>query len=108
RAVGAPPLTGVPDPPVAGRAASASRLCLARPPRPAELARLPAFFARQLARSRAGELDAAQVAGLGSKDPPPTPLLARTPPSGSGANELAAWTVVARVPLNLDETPTKE
>jgi hypothetical protein len=48
------------------------------------------------------------VAGLGSKDPAPTPLLAPTPPLGSDPNELAAWTTVARVLLNLDETVTKE
>jgi hypothetical protein len=101
-------LTECPDRTIAARAGHAFRLCLARPPRPEELARLTAFFDRQLARLRAGELDAAQVAGLGSQDPPPTPLLARTPPSGSDPNELAAWTVVARVLLNLDETLTKE
>ena len=97
-----------PDRTIAARAGYAFRLCLARPPRREELARLTAFFDRQFARFRVGELDAARVAGLGSKDPPPTPLLASTSPRGSDPNELAAWTVVARVLLNLDETVTRE
>ncbi len=101
-------LAECPDRTTAARAGYAFRLCLARPPRQEELARLTAFFDRQLARFRAGELDAARVAGLGSQDPPPTPLLAPTPPPGSDPNELAAWTVVARVLLNLDETVTRE
>jgi hypothetical protein len=101
-------LVECPDRTIAARASYAFRLCLARPPRHEELARLTAFFDRQLARFRTGELDAAQVAGLGSKEPTPTPLLVPAPPPGVDRNELAAWTVVARVLLNLDETVTKE
>jgi hypothetical protein len=101
-------LVECPDRTIVAHAGYAFRLCLARQPRPEELARLTAFFDRQLARFRTGELDATQVAGLGSKEPTPTPLLAPTPPPGSDRNELAAWTVVARVLLNLDETVTKE
>jgi Protein of unknown function (DUF1549)/Protein of unknown function (DUF1553)/Planctomycete cytochrome C len=92
---------------IEARARHAFRLCLTRPPRPEELARLAAFYDHQLARFRAGELDAAKVAGLDVKDPP-TPLLSSAPPSGADANELAAWTTVTRVLLNLDETVTKE
>jgi hypothetical protein len=101
-------LSECPERTIAARARHAFRLCLARPPRSEELARLTAFFDRQLARFRAGELDAVQVAGLSSQDPVPTPLLTRRPPPGSDPNELAAWTTVARVLLNLDETVTKE
>jgi hypothetical protein len=90
------------------RARYAFRLCLARSPRPEELARLTAFFDHQLARFRSGALDALPVAGLAGKTPPPTPLLAPAPPPGTDPNELAAWTTVARVLLNLDETVTKE
>ena len=38
--------------------------------------------------------------------PPASPLLAVA--DGADLNELAAWTTVARVLLNLDETMTKE
>ncbi len=96
-----------PDRSVEARARHAFRLGLTRPPRPEELARLAGFYQHQLARFRSGELDAAKVAGLGVKDPP-TPLLSPAPPQGADAAELAAWTTVARVLLNLDETVTKE
>jgi hypothetical protein len=101
-------LTECPDPAADARARYAVRLCLARSPRPEELARLAAFSDRQLARFRSGELDAATVAGLDPKAPRPTPMLAPTPLPGADPNELAAWTTVARVLLNLDETVTKE
>src|SRR5262249_46841005 len=58
------------------------RLCLTREPRPEERTRIAAFYEHQLARFRSGELDAARVAG-------------------SSDAELAAWTTVARVLLNL-------
>jgi hypothetical protein len=96
-----------PDRSADARARYAFRLCLTRSPRPEELARLRAFYEQQLARFRSGELDAARVAGLDAKDPP-TPLLSPAPPPGADAAELAAWTTVARVLLNLDETVTKE
>jgi hypothetical protein len=92
---------------VDARARHAFRLCLTREPRPDELARITAFYQHQLARFRSGELDATRVAGLGVKDPP-TPLLSSSPPAGTDANEMAAWTTVARVLLNLDETVTRE
>jgi Protein of unknown function (DUF1553)/Protein of unknown function (DUF1549)/Planctomycete cytochrome C len=84
----------------------AFQLCLARGPHPDELIRLTTFLDHQLARFQSGELDAAKVAGRGPGQPPPSPLLA--PPAGLNLNELAAWTTVARVILNLDETVTKE
>jgi hypothetical protein len=95
-----------PDTSIDARARHAFRLCLTREPRPEELVRIMAFYQHQLGRFRSGEIDAARVAGLGAKDPP-TPLLS-SPSVGTDANELAAWTTVARVLLNLDETVTKE
>ncbi len=96
-----------PDRSVDARAGRVFRLCLTRSPRPEERARISAFYQQQLARFRSGELDAAKVAGLGVKSPP-TPLLSPTPTAGTDAAELAAWTTVARVLLNLDETVTQE
>jgi hypothetical protein len=84
----------------------AFRLCLARPPRPEELARVRAFFDQQLSRLRSAELDAARIAGIPGKEPSTSPLLAPIP--GVEPSELAAWTALARVLLNLDETVTRE
>jgi hypothetical protein len=100
-------LSECPDRSVEARCRYAFRLCLTRSPRPEELARLIAFYEHQLARFRSGELDATKVAGLSVKNPP-TPLLSPSLPAGEDANEFAAWTTVARVLLNLDETVTKE
>jgi hypothetical protein len=84
----------------------AFRLCLARLPRPEEQARIKTFFEQQLSRLRSAELDPARVAGIAKSETPPTPSLA--PVSGIDPAELATWTTVARVLLNLDETVTKE
>jgi Protein of unknown function (DUF1553) len=75
------------------RAAHAFRLCTARRPGSPELEPLLSFEAQQLARFRAHPEAARAVAGDGA---------------GSEAPELAAWTMVANVLLNLDETLTKE
>jgi len=83
------------DGPTEARVSHAFRLCLARPPRPDELRRLSAFYDRQRARFRAGELDAAKATGA-------------TPKGDEDLSDLAAWTAVARALLNLDETVTKE
>ncbi|MDG3004925.1 PSD1 and planctomycete cytochrome C domain-containing protein [Paludisphaera mucosa] len=80
-------------------------LALGRPPRDDERPRVLAYHADQLARFREGKLDAALVAGAKSATPP-SPLLAT--PEGTDLPELAAWTAVARVLLNLDEAVTKE
>jgi hypothetical protein len=69
------------------------RRCLTRAPRPDELDRLVSFHEKQLARFSSGELNAGEI--LGDSD-------------GEQKNETAAWTTVARVLLNLDETITKE
>jgi mono/diheme cytochrome c family protein len=91
-----------PAPTVEARMGFAFRLCLGRLPRAEELSRITAFYSDQLARFRGGELDASKIAGA----KPDEPLLAV--PDGADLNELAAWTTVARVLLNLDETVTKE
>jgi hypothetical protein len=74
------------------RAETLFRRCLVRPPTPEERAKLVQFYQSQLARFAGGELKAAEFMEV--KD-------------GEGLSEQAAWTAVARVLLNLDETITK-
>ncbi len=78
---------------IEGRARHGFRLCLARPPRPEELNRLVGLYNKaraEYARNRAGaEQMATQPLG---------PL-----PAGMDPVDLAAWTVVGNVLLNLDE-----
>ncbi len=79
------------------RARHGFRLCLARPPHETELRRLVDLYQR--ARSKfAGDAKAA----LELATQPLGPL-----PPGMDAADLAAWTVVANVVLNLDETFAK-
>jgi hypothetical protein len=66
------------------------RRCLTRPPDRDELGQLVRFFSTQRRRIEQ-ELDAAQIAG----------------PGEGQAVDRAAWTVLARVLLNLDEAVTK-
>ena len=66
------------------------RRALVRPPEGAERARLSAFFQTQHERLAKQELDASKIAG-----------------PGEDALERAAWTLLARAILNLDETITK-
>jgi hypothetical protein len=80
----------------AARVAHAFRRALARPPLPAESAELLALLESQ---RRSFGADEAGARELTSKAPPP---------EGSTPAEFAAWTVVSRVILNLDETITKE
>jgi hypothetical protein len=79
-------------------------LCVARAPTADEAAELARFYIAQKNRLSAGWLNAAQVLGLPS-DAAATP---ESLPAGATPTELAAWTAVARVLLNLDETITKE
>ena len=72
------------------RAAQIVRRCLTRPPTDIELDALTSFAAEQLKRFQSGELDAGKVCTNHTASP-----------------ELAAWTMVARAVLNLDETITK-
>jgi hypothetical protein len=74
------------------RVAYLFRRCVTRPPSQDELALLLKFYDAQKHRFAKKELNAAVVAGPGSGD----------------LNERAAWTVVARSLLNLDETITKD
>jgi hypothetical protein len=77
---------------VGSRAVELFRRCLVRPPSEQELKMLTDFYHAQNRRFESKELDAAAVAGPGDGD----------------VRERAAWTAVARVLLNLDETITKE
>ncbi len=72
-------------------AAGLFQRCLSRPPEKEELAMLIQFYRSQKKRFEAKELEAATVAGSTEGE----------------ANERAAWTLVARALLNLDETITK-
>lgn len=66
-------------------------LCVARPADAFEMERLNAFLAAQQARLKRGELDAAALCGEGNPADP----------------DLAAWIVLCRALLNLDETLTR-
>lgn len=68
------------------------RRCLVRPPTSEERAKLIQFYETQLARFANGELEASDILGVAD---------------GERLNEQAAWTALARVLLNLDETITK-
>ena len=75
------------------------RLCMTRRPKAAELDRLAALFSQQLANYNA--------------QPPAAEQLMKADARGHSATEgaapeLAAWTIVANVLLNLDETLTKQ
>ncbi len=70
------------------------RRCLTRRPTADELDDLLGFYRTQAARIDAGELDGSKIAG------------SETP--ASELRELAAWTLVARVIMNLDEFITKQ
>jgi hypothetical protein len=81
----------------ASRAEFGFRLCLARPPRPAETKRLADLFEKtrgQFASNPQGALT------LATKPLGPAP-------KDMNVVDLAAWTVVANVLLNLDETLAK-
>jgi hypothetical protein len=89
----------------ADRIAYAVRRCLSRDPKADEQKVLSSFLERQKQHFQQAGID-------------PWPLLAGDEkakqkvssemPAGTTANDLAAWTAVARVILNLDETITKE
>jgi hypothetical protein len=86
----------------AERIAYAVRRCLGREPRAAELDVLAHFLDRQKERFGPGGTDPQPLISDNAGEPP-----ADLPP-GVAAAELAAWTALARVVLNLDETITKE
>jgi hypothetical protein len=82
---------------VESRATHGFRLCLARAPRPEEIKRLVSLYHIELAQYKQDAKAAEKMANseLGKA------------PSDLSADELAAWTVLANVLLNLDETITK-
>ena len=67
------------------------RRCLTRPPSKTELKRILDYRDAQLARLQKGEIDARKINGSNAAD-----------------TDQAAWTLVARAILNLDETITKQ
>ncbi len=82
----------------------AFRSCLTREPTEDESARLTELLVSQRERIASGELDAAALmadeSGQQTVKPPHGAVIA--------AGELAEWTILCRVILNLDETITKE
>lgn len=76
----------------AARAELLFRRCLTRPPTATERTALTQFYQAQLARFSNGELKATELMQA---------------PAADRLNEAAAWTTVARVLLNLDETINK-
>ena len=79
----------------------AFRSCLARKPTRREIAELRSLLEKQRERLADGWISVWDLAGMDQAQPPDIPKSA-TPV------QLAAWTTVARVLLNLDETITKE
>jgi hypothetical protein len=77
------------------RVTYATRCCVSRCPEPEEVATLQRLLDRTRDRIRRGELDAAAIVGDANDE-------------SIDQNEHAAWTLVARVLLNLDETITRE
>ena len=73
------------------------RLCLCRPPRPEQIEPLVALYATEYERYNKNPAAAAALA-----TDPLGPL-----PSGMEPADLAAWTTVANVLLNLDSVLTK-
>ncbi len=81
----------------AERLAFAFKLCTARPPRPQELEILTRIFEAQLAKYKQNPAAAIKLTGAGESPRP----------ADMDTSELAAWTALGNVLLNLDETITK-
>jgi hypothetical protein len=79
----------------------AFRRCLSRWPTIQESAALLSLYVKETQRFAGKRISADDFA---LNDPKHTPAL----PAGTSVNELAGWTTIARVLLNLDETITKE
>jgi hypothetical protein len=79
----------------------AFRRCVARKPGQAETTELLAFLHKETQRFSDGGLNSWDLLGA-------NPSLAALLPKGVTAAQLAGWTSVSRVLLNLDETITKE
>jgi hypothetical protein len=81
--------------------AYAFRRCLSRPPSNAEASTLLALYDKETKRFAGKETAAAEFTADDRKHP-------ISLPSRATKEQLAAWTAVSRVLLNLDETITKE
>jgi hypothetical protein len=79
----------------------AFRRCLARKPAQKEIAALRKLLDRQTLRFGDGKENPWELAAADPTQPPELP-------AGATPAQLAAWTVVSRVLLNLDETITRE
>ncbi len=84
-----------------GRVTYAFRRCVARQPNEKESAALLSLLAKQTERFADGKHNPWELAAADPDHPPELP-------AGVTPAQLAAWTAVARVLLNLDETITKE
>lgn len=84
----------------AERLTYAFRRCVSRPPTAQEAEILSALVARQAQRFASGEANAVDLIGEAGELPTLHP--------DTTPDQLASWTIVARVLLNLDETMTKE
>ena len=85
----------------ADRVQFAFQRCVGRSPTDRESRILLALLNKELERFARGESDAWELAQADPASPPELPR-------GTSVARLAAWTVVARVLLNLDETITRE
>jgi hypothetical protein len=79
----------------------AVRRCIARPPSAEELTTLKALLAKEEQHFSAAGAKPWDLAAFNPASPP-------TLPAGATPASLAAWTIVSRVILNLDETITKD
>lgn len=85
----------------ADRIRFAFRRCLTREPDAGEIETLHQFLEAQRSRFRSGQLDPIEIAG-------PLPAAASAPVNQPEIVDLAAYTALTRVLLNLDETITRE
>ena len=83
------------------RVTFAFRRCLARRPEAEEIRELLSLLQKQTVRLSQGWISAWGIAGIDEKRRPELP-------EGATPVQLAAWTTVSRLLLNLDETITKE
>jgi hypothetical protein len=83
------------------RLSYAFQRCLSRKPTPSEADELLSLYGRQRQRFEEGDVDPWKLA---ANDPQKPPAL----PQGATPSQLAAWTAVSRVLLNLDDFITRD